>query len=148
MSKNDEEEKINSSTFKSLVRSLRYLICNHPYIIFRVGIVSRFMETPTMTHCKALKWILWYIKGNIDFGLFYWYYNSFNLVGYSDNNWARIMDDRKSTTGFIFYMGDTTFTWSSKKQYIVTLSTCEAEYVAIISCVFHAIWLRRLLKEL
>jgi hypothetical protein len=45
-------------------------------------------------------------------------------------------------------MGDTIFTWSSKKQYIVTLSTYEAKYIAIKSCVYYFIWLRRLLKEL
>jgi len=53
------------------------------------------------------------------------------------------MDDRKSTTGFVFYIGDTTFTWSSKKQSIVALSTCEAKYIATTSCVCHFIWLRR-----
>ena len=45
-------------------------------------------------------------------------------------------------------MGDTAFTWTSKKQPIVTLSTCEAEYVVATSSVCHAIWLRNLLKEL
>ena len=40
------------------------------------------------------------------------------------------------------------FSWSSKKQPIVTLSTCESEYVAATSCTCHTIWLRRLLKEL
>jgi hypothetical protein len=49
---------------------------------------------------------------------------------------------------FFFYMGDTIFTWSSKKQYIVTLSTYEAKYISIKSCVYYFIWLRRLLKEL
>jgi len=112
-----------------------------------VGLVSRFIETPIMTHFKALKRILRYIKGTIDFGLFYGYSNSFVLVGYSDSDWAGDMDDRKSTIGFIFYMRDITFTWSSKKQSIVTLSTCEAEYVATTTCVCHSIWLRRLLKE-
>ena len=58
------------------------------------------------------------------------------------------MDDRKSTTGFVFYMGDTTFIWTSKKQPIVTLSTCEAEYVDVTSSVCYAVWLRSLLKEL
>jgi len=45
-------------------------------------------------------------------------------------------------------MGDTTFIWSSKKQPIVTLSTCEAKYGATTICVFHSVWLKRLLKEL
>jgi hypothetical protein len=148
MSKNDEGEKINSTTFKSLVGSLRYLSCTRLNILYGVGLMSRFMETPIMTHFKALKRILRYIKGTIDFGLFYSYSNSFYLVGYSDSDWAEDMDDRNSTTGFVFYMGDTVFTWSSKKQSIITLSTCEAEYVATTSCVCHSIWLRRLLKEL
>ena len=95
-----------------------------------------------------MKRILWYIKGPIDFGLFYGYSNSFELVGYSNSDWVRDMDDGKSTTGFVFYIGHTTFTWSLKKQSIVTLSTCEAEYVATTTCVCHSIWLKRLLKEL
>ena len=45
-------------------------------------------------------------------------------------------------------MGDTAFTWLSKKQAIVTLSTCEAEYVAVSLCVCHGIWLRRLLQDI
>jgi hypothetical protein len=68
------------------------------------------METPFMTHFKVLKRIIWYIKGTIDFGLFYSYSISFELVRYSDVDWAENMDDRKSITSFIFYMGDTTFT--------------------------------------
>jgi hypothetical protein len=55
MLKNDEIEKINYIAFKSLVGSLRYLICTCSYILFGVGLVSRFMKTPTMTHLKALK---------------------------------------------------------------------------------------------
>jgi hypothetical protein len=86
MSNNDEGEKINSTTFKSLVGSLRYLTCTRPDILFGVGFVSRFMNTSTMTHFKALKLILRYIKGTVDFGLFYIYSNSFELVGYSDGD--------------------------------------------------------------
>jgi len=110
MSKNDKGGKINFTTFKSLVRSLRYLTCTRPYILYEVGLASRFMETSTTTHFKALKRILRYIKGIIDFVLFYGYSNSFDLVGYSDSDWARNMDDKKSTTSFVFYMEDTVFT--------------------------------------
>jgi hypothetical protein len=65
-----------------------------------------------------------------------------------DNDWCGDIDDRKSISGYTFYMGGTTFTWLSKKQPIVTLSTCEAEYVAASLGVSHTIWFRRLLQEL
>jgi hypothetical protein len=80
--------------------------------------------------------------------MFYTSSTNFNLVGYSDSDWGRDLDERKSTTRFVFFMGNTSFTWSSKKQSIVTLSSCEAEYVAANSVVCHLIWLRNMLKHL
>ena len=148
LSKYEDGEHVDPTHFKSLVGSLRYLTCTRPDILFGVGLVSRYMEAPTMTHLKAAKRILRYIKGTFDYGLLYSCSNNSKLVGYCDSDWAGDMDDRKSTTGYVFFMGDTAFAWSSKKQPIVTLSTCEAEYVAATSCVCQAIWLRNLLKEL
>ena len=106
------------------------------------------MKAPTMTHLKTAKRILRYLKGTLDYGLLYSPSKGFKLVGYSDSDWVGDMDDRKSTTSFVFYKCDTAFTWMSKKQPILTLSTCEAKYVAATSDVCHAIWLRSLLKEL
>ena len=106
------------------------------------------MENPTTTHFKAAKRILRYLKGTIDFGLLYWFSNNYKLVGYSDSDWGGDIDDIKSTSGFVFFMGTTSFTWMLRKQPIITLSTCEAEYVAATSCVCHVVWLRNLLKEL
>ena len=148
LSKHDDEEKVNPTFFKSLVGSLRYLTCTRLDILFGVGLVSRYMKALTMTHLKTAKRILRYLKDTLDYGLLYSPSKDFKLVGYNDSDWARDMDDRKSTTGFVFYMGDTTFTWTSKKQSIVTLSTCEAEYIVATSGVCHAMWLRSLLKEL
>ncbi|KAH9697038.1 hypothetical protein KPL71_023433 [Citrus sinensis] len=148
LSKHDEGEDIDSTFFKSLVGSLRYLTCTRPDILYVVGLVSRYMENPKTIHFKAANRILRYIKGTINFGLLYSFSNYYKLVGYSDSDWGGDVDDRKSTIGFVFFIGDTTFTWMSKKQPIVTLSTCEAEYVAATSSVCHAIWLRNLLKEL
>jgi len=81
MSKNDKVEKINSTIFKSVIRSLRYFICTRPDILFGARLVSRFMKTLITTHFKTLKRILWYIKGTDDFGFFYRYSNSFELIG-------------------------------------------------------------------
>jgi hypothetical protein len=80
--------------------------------------------------------------------MFYSKSDNFELTGYVDSDWCGDIDDRQSTTSFAFYMRGTTFTWSSKKQPIVTMSTCEAEYVAAAHCVCHAIWLRNLLHDM
>ena len=69
-------------------------------------------------------------------------------MGYSDGDWAKDMDYRKSIIDLVFYIEDTTFTRSSKKQFIITLSTYEVKYVAATTYVCHSIWLIRLLKEL
>jgi hypothetical protein len=106
------------------------------------------MEEPKMTHWKAIKRILRYVKGTLSHGIFYFHTNEFDLVGYSDSDWSGDLDDRKSTSGFVFFMRSTAFTWLSKKQHIVTLSTCEAEYVAASSCVSHSLWLHKLLKKM
>ncbi|KAK2993694.1 hypothetical protein RJ640_027046 [Escallonia rubra] len=66
----------------------------------------------------------------------------------TDSNYGRDLDDRKSTSGYAFHIGSTIFSWSSKKQQIVALSTCEAEYIAAAACTCQAIWLKNILKEL
>ncbi|KAG6495020.1 hypothetical protein ZIOFF_042811 [Zingiber officinale] len=106
LSEHDEEEKVNPTFFKSLVGSLQYLTCTRPDILYAVGLVSRYIEDPTTTHLKIAKRILRYIKGIIDFGLLYSTSNHFKLEGYSDSDWDGDIDDRKSTTEFVFFMGD------------------------------------------
>ncbi|GKV45376.1 hypothetical protein SLEP1_g52467 [Rubroshorea leprosula] len=71
-----------------------------------------------------------------------------DLAGFTDSDYAGDLDDKKSTSGFVFMLGSGAISWSSKKQPIVTLSTTEAEYVAATSCACQAIWLRRIMEEL
>ncbi|KAH9782617.1 hypothetical protein KPL71_008982 [Citrus sinensis] len=103
LSKHDEGENIYPTFFKSLVGSLRYLTCTRPDILYAIGLVSRYMENPKTTHFKAATRILRYIKGTTNFGLLYSFSNDYKLVGYSDNDWGRDVDDRKSTTGFVLH---------------------------------------------
>ncbi|XP_073221562.1 secreted RxLR effector protein 161-like [Cicer arietinum] len=148
LSKFEDGQKEDPSFFKSLVESLKYLTCTRPDILYVVGVVSRFTEAPTTTHMKVTKRILCYLKCTLDYGLFYSSSNDFKFFGFCDSDFAGDIDDRKSISGFIFFMGDCAFSWSSNKQPIVTLSTCDSEYVAAATCTYHAIWLRRLLDEL
>ena len=104
-------EKVDPTFFKSLVGSLCFLMCIRSDILYAIGLVCHYTEAPTSTHLKTAKRILCYIKSTINFGLFYSSSTDFKLVGYSDSYWVGEMDDRKSTTVFVFFMGDTAFTW-------------------------------------
>ncbi|KAL4367961.1 hypothetical protein GQ457_05G011320 [Hibiscus cannabinus] len=106
------------------------------------------MESPKQDHWIAAKRILRYVKGTLGHGLFYKHSQDSKLVGYSDSDYGGDIDDRKSTSGYLFHIGSAAFSWSSKKQQTVALSTCEAEYIAAAACTCQAIWLKNILDEL
>ena len=81
-----EEGDVDPSYFKSLVESLRYLTYTWPDILFRVGLVSRFMESLTTTHLKVAKRIIRYHKGMLDCGLFYSSSKEFKLECYCNSD--------------------------------------------------------------
>jgi hypothetical protein len=71
----------------------------------------------------SAKRIFRYLKGTADFGIFYKTGGESNLIGFSDSDYAGDIEDRKSTSSFVFMMNSSVVSWSSKKQQIVTLST-------------------------
>jgi hypothetical protein len=71
-----------------------------------------------------------------------------SLTGFSDSDHARDTDDRKSTTSIVFFLNSGIITWASQKQKVVALSSCEAEYIAVMMVACQGIWLSRLLGEL
>ncbi|KAL8110814.1 hypothetical protein AgCh_026521 [Apium graveolens] len=91
------------------------------------------------------KRILRYVAGISDFGVWYSKTSSFKLIGFTDNDWAGIVDNRKSTSESIFFLGSGSITWSSKKQETVALSSSKAENAAASSPTRQALWLRNYL---
>ena len=74
--------------------------------------------------------------------------NQGECIGFLDADWAGDLDDRRSTSGYLFQMCGTAVSWRSKKQTCVTLSTAEAEYMALASAGQESIWIRQLVREL
>jgi hypothetical protein len=148
LTKKGEGDLVNPIYYKSIVGCLCYLTCTRPDILFGVSLISRYIEKPRRSHLKTTKRIFYFVKGTTSYGSFYSSSHNLEITGYSDSDWAKNLEDRKSPTVFVFFMGETTFTWTSKKQSIVALSTCEAEYIVVASCVCHAIWLRKLMEDL
>jgi len=148
LNKDHEGKKVDNTLYKQIVGSLMYLTTTRPDIMYSVSLISRYMENLTEMHLLAAKRILRYLQGTRDFGLFYKKGEKLELFGFTDSDYAGDQDDRRSTSGYVFMLGTSVVSWSSKKQQIVTLSTIEVEFIVVIACACQAIWLRRILEEL
>ncbi|XP_066365624.1 uncharacterized mitochondrial protein AtMg00810-like [Miscanthus floridulus] len=150
LSKKMEDEVVRPTDYRSIIGSLRYLVNTRPDLAYSVGVVSRFMEAPSKAHWGAVKQILKYLKGTVGFGYKYAKGDELKpfLLGFSDSDFAEDVEDRKSTTGVVYFLGNNLVTWASQKQKIVALSSCEAEYVAGAVAACQGVWLSRLIGEL
>jgi hypothetical protein len=117
LKKNSMSEPVDQNMYRSIIGSLRYLLHTRPDLAYSVGIVSRFMECPRSEHMAAVKQILRYIKSSMVFGCVYRRVPDQKpvLTGYSDSDLAGDLDDRKSTTGVIFFLGGNVISWFSRK---------------------------------
>ncbi|XP_052724604.1 secreted RxLR effector protein 161-like [Vigna angularis] len=146
-----DDKKADATLFKQIVGSLRYVCNSRPDISYCVGLVSRFMSDPRQSHLSTAKHILPYLKGTIDFGLCF-PKKTDRMTGvlkaWSDSDWCGDQKDRKSTFGYVIkYMG-AWFSCCSKKQSVVALSSCKAEYIASAKTACQCAWLETILDEL
>lgn len=146
-SKSIDEARIDAKEYRRAIGCLRYLLHTRPDLSFSVGVLSRYMQDPRSSHGAALKQVIRYLRGTCSLGLFYARGKGTELLGYSDSSHDVGDDDGKSTTGHIFYLGNSPITWCSTKQEIIALSSCEAEFMAATEAAKQAIWLQELLSE-
>ena len=99
-------KSLDSSLYISMIGILLYLTVRRPDISYSVGVCARYQANLKESHMIALKKIIKYVNTIADFGV--WYSKDINdvLVGYSDADWAWNADDRKSTSGGCFYVGN------------------------------------------
>ena len=91
--------------------------------------LSQYLVQPRWVHLVAAKHVMRYLKGTIDFGLYYDGIHEYRLYGYTDADWAGSISDRKRTSGRCFCLRSAMSSWFSRKQSSVSLSTVEAEYI-------------------
>ena len=133
--------------YTSLLGGLLYLATHtRPDLAHGTSVLARYSQRPTNNHWRALLDVLRYAAGTA--GLRLHLGGGGELVGWCDADWAGDIDTRRSTTGFIFKLGDGAIAWSSKRQGIVTVSTAESEYTAACAAAREASWLRQLAAAL
>ncbi|GJV95765.1 retrovirus-related pol polyprotein from transposon TNT 1-94 [Tanacetum coccineum] len=105
---------VDQTHFCSMVGSLMYLTASRPDLVFVVCMCARYQASPTEKHFEALKRVFWYLRGTINWGLWYPKDTAMALTAYADANRA--------------------VSWSLKKQKSTAISTTEAEYIAMSRC--------------
>ena len=106
------------------------------------------MVDPQRVHWIAVKHVLRYIRGTVEYRLVYECSGSVQLTGFTDADWAGCVADWKSTLGRCFNIGSRVVSWFNRKQKSVALSSTEAEYMAARMAVCEDMWLRKLLSRL
>ncbi|XP_059663752.1 secreted RxLR effector protein 161-like [Cornus florida] len=134
LDRDSDPNMIDHFMYRSIIGSLLYLTVTRPNISFSVGVCARCQANPREQHILAVKHIIRYVNSTLNYRLRYSSESNSKIAGYTDADWAGNKDDRKSTSGGYFYISINLVSWYSKKQNCISLSSCEAEYIAAGTC--------------
>ncbi|GJV33043.1 uncharacterized mitochondrial protein-like protein [Tanacetum coccineum] len=132
--KDENGKEVDVHMYRSMIGSLMYLTSSRPDIMFVVCACARYQVNRKVSHLHAVKRIFRYLKGQPKLSLWYPKDSPFDLVAYTDSDYAKASLDRKSTTGGCQFLRCRLISWQCKKHTVVANSTIKAQYVAASSC--------------
>ncbi|KAM1000142.1 hypothetical protein ACFX2A_006927 [Malus domestica] len=141
-----EKHGMSTKPYASLVGSLMYAqVCTRPDLAFAISVLGRYQANPGEQHWVAAKKVLRYLQRTKSYMLVYRSVENLELVGYTDSDFAGCLDDRKSTSGYVFTLGGAAVSWKSVKQKALATSTMEAEFIALFEATKKGLWLKNLI---
>ena len=117
----DDGKEFDQKVYRSMIGSLLYLCASRPDIMLSVCMCAQFQAAPKESHHLVVKRILRYLAYTPTLGLWYPKGSEFDIVGFSDADYAGDKVDRKSTSGTCHFLGRSLVCWYSKKQNCVSL---------------------------
>nr|GEZ27968.1 uncharacterized mitochondrial protein AtMg00810-like [Tanacetum cinerariifolium] len=109
--KDEDDEEVDVYLYRSMIGSLMYLTSSRPDIMFVVCACARYQVNPKLSHLHGVKRIFRYLKGQPKLGLWYPKYSPFDLVAYTNSDYAGASLDRKSTTGGCQFLINRLISW-------------------------------------
>jgi hypothetical protein len=145
-----ETEDMSKVLYASAIGFLMYaMVCTRPDLAQAVAVVSKYMANPKRQHCDAVKWIFKYLRGTTDYIInFVKQKSDLSVVRYVDADYVGNLDDKRSITGYVFTLARIPICLRSMIQFMVVMSTTEAEYMATAEVEKEALWLTGLVSEL
>ena len=137
------------SKFQQVIGSLLYIMLGtRPDIAFAVTKLSQYAANPSQDHLNRALYICRYLAGTADYALVYNGPGDEGLMAYADSDWASDPTTRKSTTGYMAKLAGGIFSWNSRAQKTVALSSTEAEYMSLSDTCRQLVWVRSLVSKL
>ena len=109
LDKDSNEKSVNVTLYRGMISTLLYLTTSRPDIMYSSCLCARYQADPKESHLTTIKRIFRYLKGTPNLGLW------FDLIAYSDSDFAGCKLDHKSTTGGCQLLGGKLVSWTSKK---------------------------------
>lgn len=150
-SREGSKELPDNERYRSLAGALLYVAVNtRPDVAASVSLLCRRISQPTEVDWNELKRVVKYLvkTSGSKLRLYAERGKPLCLSGYCDADWSGDTADRKSNTGYLFLLGEASISWASRKQSSVSLSSMEAEYIAVSEACKELVWLRRILDEM
>jgi hypothetical protein len=116
LDKDEEGKPVDINLYRGMIGSLLYLTASRPDIMFSVCLCAQFQSCPKKSHLIVVKRIFRYLLETIDLGLWYNKSNSFDLISYTDADFAGCKIDRKSTSGTCHFLGHSLVSWLVKSK--------------------------------
>lgn len=141
-------ERVDPGMYQSIIGSLMYLaLSTRPDILHSVTKLAQRNTDPHREHMVGVKHVIRYLSATKGLRITY-RKTGRPIVGYVDSDWGSDTFDRKSYTGYAFFIGGSAFSWESSKQQTVALSSTEAEFVALSTAAKEVIYLQKLIREI
>ena len=121
-----------------------YLTHTRLDLSYSLSVVSQYMHSLSEEHMKAVFRILKYLKSSPGKGVMFTKGASLSVEGYTNADWASSIDDRRSTTRYLTFVGGNLVTWRSKKQGIIARSSVEVEYRYMAKGICELLWIKNL----
>ena len=138
----------DTQLYRSIVGALQYVTITRPELAYSVHKVCQYMHSPLQSHWVAVKRILRYLAGTLDYGLHITRTSHFDVTAFSDADWGSDTEDRRSVSGHCVFLGGNLVSWKSKKQHTISCSSAEAEFRSLAGVVAEVTWLSALISEL
>jgi hypothetical protein len=135
---------VDHEWYRSVVGQLQHITRNsRPDICFATNVLARSVHAPSNHDIDEAHHLIGYLEGTKTMSLELRASDMSHIKSYSDSDWAGDTTDRKSTSGFICYLGNSPVHWTSKKQKCTSASTFESEYIALSDAARETLLMKR-----